>query len=369
MIKPFTIDVPQADLDDLRERLARTRWPVRLPGAEWSRGVPVGYLRELAAYWADGYDWRAWEAKINTFSQFTTEIDGQRLHFFHVRSANPDAQPLIITHSWPNSIAEFTDLLGPLSEDFHVVAPSLPGFGFSPFDPADERPWGLERVARTWDELMNRLGYERYGVHGNDAGALVSAQLGALFPEHVTGVHITGGLGVPTGPEDMEGLSEEERASLSWVTEMLSGTGGSSYAPYLAARPQTLGYGWADSPVAQLAYLVERFKEFDGWGSDGEPISRDLILTNASIYWLTDTGASSSWTYYEGAAGMPVDQDRVPTGVSHGGPAAFLRIAERNNRIVHWNDLEHPSHMLAMAAPGPLAADIRDFFRSVLPTE
>ncbi|WP_431899130.1 epoxide hydrolase family protein [Nonomuraea sp. bgisy101] len=369
-IRPFRIEIPQADLDDLRDRLARTRWPSRLPGAEWSRGVPVSYLKELVRYWADDYDWRAQEARLNRFPQFTTDIDGQSVHFFHVRSADPDALPLIITHSWPNSIAEFTHLLGPLSRTFHVVAPSLPGFGFSPFpEPADERPWNIERVARTWAELMSRLGYQRYGVHGNDAGALVSPQLGALAPEHVVGVHITGGLGMPTGdPADLEGLSEEERASVEWLADMLSGAGGSGYAPYLAARPQTLSYGWADSPVAQLAYLVERFKEFDGW-PDGsapqEPIDRDLVLTNASLYWLTGTGGSSSWTYYEGAAGMPIDQNVVPTGVSHGGPSAFRRIAERANDIVHWEDHEHPSHMLAMAAPDPLVADIQKFFASL----
>ncbi|MGV9302915.1 epoxide hydrolase family protein [Nonomuraea sp. NPDC003727] len=366
-IRPFRIEIPQGDLDDLRDRLARTRWPSRLPGAEWSRGVPVPYLKDLVEYWAGEYDWRAQEAKLNRFPQFTTEIDGQTVHFFHVRSADPDALPLIITHSWPNSIAEFTNLLGPLSETFHVVAPSLPGFGFSPFpEPADERPWSIERVARTWAELMSRLGYERYGVHGNDAGALVSPQLGALAPERVVGVHITGGVGMPTGdPAELEGLSEEERASVEWLAGMLSGAVGSGYAPYLAARPQTLSFGWADSPVAQLAYLVERFKEFDGW-PDGaaprEPVDRDLVLTNASLYWLTGTGGSSSWTYYEGAAGMPIDQNVVPTGVSHGGPSAFRRIAERGNDIVHWGDHEHPSHMLAMAAPDPLVADIRTFF-------
>ncbi|MEV0379300.1 epoxide hydrolase family protein [Nonomuraea sp. NPDC050643] len=364
MIKPFRIEIPQADLDDLRTRLTGTRWPRRLPGAEWSRGVPVSYLRDLVAYWADGYDWRAFEARFNEFPQFTTEIDGQVVHFFHVRSAKEDALPLIITHSWPNSIAEFADLLGPLSEHFHVVAPSLPGFGFSAFpEPADERPWSAERVARTWAELMDRLGYERYGAHGNDAGALVSPQLGALFPDNVVGVHITGGIGLPTGdPAELEGLTEEEKESLSWVSEMLSGTGGSGYAPYLAARPQTLGFGWADSPVAQLAYLVERFKEFDGWQPGSEPIDRDLVLTNASLYWLTNTGGSSSWTYYDGAAGMPIDQSAVPTGVSHGGSPVFRRIAERGNDVVHWQDLDHPSHMLAMAAPGPLAADITAFF-------
>ncbi|MFC9972319.1 epoxide hydrolase family protein [Spirillospora sp. NPDC127200] len=369
-IRPFAIDIPQADLDDLTARLGRTRWPVRLPGAEWSRGVPVPYLQELVAYWRDGYDWRAQEAALNEFPQFITEIDGQPVHFFHVRCADEDALPLIITHSWPNSIAEFMNVLGPLSETFHVVAPSLPGFGFSPFpDPADERPWSVERVARAWDELMSRLGYDRYGAHGNDAGALVSPQLGALFPERVVGVHITGGVGMPTGdPAELADLTEEERAGVAWVTDMLSGAGGSGYAAYLAARPQTLGFGWSDSPVAQLAYLVERFKEFDGWPegeAPGEPVERDLVLTNASLYWLTNTGASSSWTYYEGAAGMPIDQAAVPTGVSHGGPSAFRRIAERGNDIAHWADHEHPSHMLAMAAPEPLVADVRAFFTTL----
>ncbi|MFG1941831.1 epoxide hydrolase family protein [Nonomuraea sp. NPDC048826] len=366
-IRPFRIEIPQADLDELRERLGRTRWPSRLPRADWNLGVPVSYLQDLADYWAKEYDWRAQEAQLNRFPQYTTEIDGQTVHFFHVRSADPDALPLILTHSWPNSVVEFTHLLGPLSETFHVIAPSLPGFGFSPFpEPADERPWSVERVARTWAELMSRLGYERYGAHGNDAGALVSPQLAVLDPERVAGVHITGGLGIPSGDLNAyEGLSQDDRDTLAWVTDMMSGAGGSGYAPYLAARPQTLGFGWADSPVFQLAYLVERFKEFDGW-PDGaappEPVDRDLILTNASLYWFTNTGGSSSWTYYEGAAGMPIDQDVVPTGVSHGGPPVFRRIAERANAIAHWEDHEHPSHMVAMATPEPLVADIRKFF-------
>ncbi|AXB47038.1 epoxide hydrolase family protein [Amycolatopsis albispora] len=343
-IKPFRIEIPQADLDDLRDRLARTRWPRQLPGAEWSRGVPVAYLRELAEYWRDGFDWRAQEAKFNEFPQFLTEIDGQPIHFFHLRSAKPDTLPLLLTHSWPNSIAEFAEVLGPLSEDFHVVAPSLPGFGFSPLV---EEEWGVEKVARTWAALMNRLGYERYGAHGNDAGALVSPQLALVDTEHVAGVHITGGLGI--------------------TTEMLAewGVGGSGYAEYLAARPQTLAYGWHDSPVAQLAYLVERFKEFDGWHQAGstEPIDRDKILTNASIYWLTETGATSAWPYYTGSAGLPVDQALVPTGVSHGGPAEFREVAEAKNNIVHWANRDSGgSHMIAMAAPDSIVADLREFF-------
>ncbi|MEU8403902.1 epoxide hydrolase family protein [Nonomuraea sp. NPDC048892] len=373
-IKPFRIDIPQADLDDLRERLRRTRWAAQLPGG-WSRGVPVAYLRDLADYWADGFDWRAQETRLNAFAQFTTTIDGQPIHFAHVRSPEPDALPLIMTHSWPNSVAEFLDVIGPLTDPrrhgldpgiaFHVVAPSLPGFGFSPFpEPADERPWSIDRVARTWAELMRRLGYERYGAHGNDAGALVTPRLAALAPERVAGSLITAGLGIPTGdPAQLEGLSDEELAELKELTAWMGQ--GSGYGPYLAARPQTLAYGFADSPVAQLAYLVERYKEFDGWGPGTEPIDRDLVLTNAALYWLTETGGSSSWTYYEGAAGLPADQRAVPTGVTHGGPAAMRRIAERGNDIVYWGTAQSPSHMVAMAAPGPLVDGIRAFFRIV----
>ncbi|WP_336209207.1 epoxide hydrolase family protein, partial [Nonomuraea sp. LPB2021202275-12-8] len=375
-MKPFSIDIPQADLDDLRDRIHRTRWARQLPGAGWQRGVPVAYLRELATYWADEFDWRAQEAKLNSFPQLTTEIDGQRIHFLHARSPEPHALPLIMTHSWPNSVAEFLDVIGPLTDPrahgldpataFHVVAPSLPGFGFSPFpEPADERPWSVSRVAGTWAELMSRLGYTRYGAHGNDAGALVTPQLAALDSDHVIGAHITGGLGIPTGdPAELDGATGEELAELEEASAWM--TGGSGYGPYLAARPQTLGHGFTDSPVAQLAYLVERFHEFDGWPGEkpkpAEPISRDLLLTNASLYWLTATGASSSWTYYEGAAGMPIDQDAVPTGVSHGGPGIFRRIAERRNRLVHWGGHSSPSHMVAMAAPDSLVTDLRAFF-------
>ncbi|MCG5220393.1 epoxide hydrolase family protein [Streptosporangium sp. KLBMP 9127] len=377
-IRPFRIDIPQADLDDLRDRLARTRWPAVLPGAEWSRGVPVGYLRELAEYWRTGYDWRGEEARLNAFPQFTTEIDGQGVHFVHVRSPEPGALPLILTHSWPNTVAEFMDVIGPLADPrahgldpavaFHVVAPSLPGFAFSPFpEPADERPWTIARVARTWAVLMSRLGYERYGAHGNDAGALVTPELAVVDAEHMVGAHITAGLGVPTGdPAELEGLTDEERESLAEAVQWFAG--GSGYGPYLASRPQTLSYGFTDSPVAQLAYLVERFKEFDGWGDAGaEPVRRDQFLTNATLYWLTGTAGSSSWPYYEGAAGMPINQDKVPTGVSHGGPAALRRIAERTNDIVSWEDGHSPSHMVAMAVPDMLVNAIRAFFGPLAP--
>ncbi|MFC5831997.1 epoxide hydrolase family protein [Nonomuraea insulae] len=370
-MESFRIDIPQADLDDLRERVRRTRWLAQLPGG-WSRGVPVAYLRELAAYWADGFDWRAQEARLNAFPQFTTDIDGQTIHLLRVRSPEPGALPLIMTHSWPNSVAEFLEVIGPLTDPrrhgldpgiaFDVVAPSLPGFGFSPFpEPADERPWSIERVARTWAELMRRLGYARYGAHGNDAGALVTPQLAVLDPEHVVGSLITAGLGIPMG--EPEGASEEELAELAEMAGRMAG--GSGYGPYLAARPQTLAYGFGDSPVAQLAYLVERFKEFDGWGSGAEPVDRDLVLTNASLYWLTGTGASSSWPYYEGAAGLPVEQSVVPTGVTHGGLAVMRRIAERGNDLVYWGKAHSPSHMVAMASPEPLVEGIREFFRMI----
>jgi epoxide hydrolase len=378
-IRPFRIDIPQADLDDLRARLARTRWPSQLPGAGWRRGVPVAYLQELATYWRTKYDWHEHQAKLNEFPQYITEIDGQDIHFVHMRSPERGALPLLITHSWPNSIVEFIEIIGPLADPrahggdpaqaFHVVAPSIPGFGFSQFpEPPDQTPWSITRVASTWAELMRRLGYQRYGAHGNDAGAMVSPELARVDAEHMVGVHITAGLGIPTGdPAELGELTEEERAGLARISTLLAA--GSGYAPYLANRPQTLSYGLLDSPIMQLAWLVERFKEFDGWpGAQAEPadepIDRDQLLTNATLYWLTRTGGSSSWTYYEGAAGMPVDQPKVPTGVSHAGPG-IRRLAERKNTIVRWSDNHSPSHMVAMAVPDQLIGDIREFFRQL----
>ncbi|ASO20481.1 pimeloyl-ACP methyl ester carboxylesterase [Actinoalloteichus hoggarensis] len=376
-IRPFHIDVPEADLADLRDRLTRTRWPARLPGAEWSRGIPVDHLRELAEHWRTDYDWRRHEAELNRFPQFRTEIDGQEVHFLHVVSPEPDALPVILTHSWPNSVAEFLTILGPLTDPrahggdparaVTVVAPSLPGFAFSPFpEPADDEPWSAARVARAWSALMSRLGYRRYGAHGNDVGALVSAELALADPEHLIGVHLTGGLGMPTGDSaEIEELTEEERDQIAWLGDLFGETG-SGYARYLARRPQTLAYGLHDSPAAQLAYLLERFTEFDGWPAEGTTpvacLDRDQFLTTVSLYWFTGTAASSAWTYFEDAAGMPIDQTVVPTGVSHGGPTAFRRIAERGNTIVRWSNHTSPSHMVAMADPENLVADLRQFF-------
>ncbi|UHA73509.1 epoxide hydrolase family protein [Paenibacillus sp. 481] len=380
-IRTFRIDVSQADLDDLHERLSRTRWPAQLPGGEWNRGIPVAYLKELAEYWQHGYNWREHEAKLNKFPQFITEIDGQTIHFLHVRSPEVHATPLLMTHSWPNSIAEFMHMIGPLTNPsayggdpnkaFHVVVPSLPGFAYSSFaDAAVESPWSIKRVAETWAQLMAILGYDRYGAHGNDAGALVSPELAVMDSEHVIGVHITAGLGMPTGdPSELEDLTDEERAELEQLADWFAG--GSGYARYLANRPQTLSYGMNDSPVALLAFLLERFKEFDGWpGSHtnidneliDEPIDRDQLLTTVTLYWLTHTAGSSSWPYYEGAAGMPINQTKVPTGVSHGGGSLFRRLAERNNHIVHWSSKKSSSHMVAMATPESLIDDIREFF-------
>ncbi|WP_163506750.1 epoxide hydrolase family protein [Fodinicola acaciae] len=370
-IHPFRIEISQRDLDDLHQRLANTRWPAALPGGRWSRGVPVDYLRKLADRWQNGYDWRAYEAALNEFPQFVTDIDGQRIHFLHVRSQHSDALPLLLTHSWPNSVAEFLDIIGPLTDPpdggqaFHVVAPSLPGFAFSAFpEPADERPWSVLRVAETWAALMDRLGYERYGAHGNDAGALVTAQLAAIDPEHVVAAHITAGLGIPTGdPADLDGLSEQDLAAVQEMAGHFAG--GSGYGPYLANRAQTLSFGFTDSPVAQLAYIVERYKEFDGWSTaDVETIDLDEMLTTVSLYWFTRTGGSSSWTYYEGAAGMPIDQKATPVGVSFGGPDVFRQIAAKKNNLVHWGHGRSPSHMVAMAVPAELVAEIRGFFRA-----
>src|SRR5215831_13177207 len=268
-IHPFRIGIPQADLDDLRERLARTRWPAEPPGSGWGAGVPMSYLKELASYWATGYNWRDQEARLNQFPQFTTVIDGQTVHFVHARSPEPGALPLIITHGWPGSIVEFINLIGPLTnparyggdpaDAFHVVAPSLPGFGFS--TPVAGPGWDTGRIARAWAGLMRRLGYPRYGAQGGDTGAVVSPELGRIDPERVVGVHVNNLGTFPSGdPAELAGLSEADQARLAfmdkWGREM------SGYAAIQATRPQTLSYALTDSPAGQLAWIVEKFKEW-----------------------------------------------------------------------------------------------------------
>ncbi|MCO5997450.1 epoxide hydrolase family protein [Actinoallomurus rhizosphaericola] len=367
-IRPFRIEVPQADLDDLRERLARTRWPAQLPGEGWSRGVPVAYLKDLAAYWRDGYDWRAHEARLNGFPQFMTTIDGQDVHFLHVRSPHPDALPLILTHGWPNSFVEFVDLIGPLTDPgayggdpgqaFHVVVPSLPGFGFSAAP--RETGWDVTRVARLWAELMARLGYSRYGAQGGDLGAYVTPALAAVDPEHVVGVHIDSGLGVPT-EDDLPVMTEAEREIFRQMGEW---AGGVDHHALLRAAPQTFAYGWHDSPVALLAWLTQKFKEFAYTVAVPEDaIDRDLLLTNVTLYWLTGTSGSSSWFMYDSERFVwPKGQSAVPTGV-YSGPPGIRRLAERDNDIVHWGENRPPgNHFIAMELPEILAADIREYF-------
>ena len=370
----FRIDIPQVAVDDLGARLERTRWPSEIPGIGWDRGVPVDYLRRLTDHWRDSYDWRAWEAKLNRFAQFTTRIDGQRIHFVHVRSPEPDAMPLVITHGWPGSIVEFIDILGPLTDPvahgghrqdaFHVVAPSVPGFGFS--IPLAEQGWNHRRIARAWAELMSRLGYDRFGAHGGDTGSVVSPELGRVAPEHVIAVHICGALRYPsTDPADIEDLTEVERQRLAEAERLKQvGTG---YADIQATRPQTLAYALTDSPVGQLAWIVEKFWEWTDPAKafPEDAVDLDLMLTDVTLYWLTATGASSAHLYYEvrAAGDEPLERTDVPTGIAvFPTDPTIRRIAQREHNVVHWSEFTRGGHFAAMEAPDLLVADIRSFF-------
>ena len=371
-ISPYRIDIPQGALDDLRDRLRRTRWPDELPGVGWDLGVPLDYLKGLAEYWATTYDWRGQEAALNESAQFTTIIDSQNVHFLHVRSPEPEALPLLITHGWPGSIAEFLDIIGPLADPaahggdpadaFHVIAPSIPGFGFS--GPTHETGWNTVRVAYAWAELMRRLGYERYGAQGGDTGALVSPELGRIDPEHLAGIHVNNLLTFPSG--ELHDLSDADQGRLKlmqrWQNEM------AGYASIQSTRPQTLAYALTDSPAGQLAWIVEKFKEWTDPAAalPEDAVDRDRLLTDVSIYWLTATAGSSARLYYEGAKswGQPTEPSAVPTGVAVFPMDITIRsIAESQHNIVHWTEFDRGGHFAAMEAPGLLVADVREFFR------
>ncbi|MBB5925523.1 epoxide hydrolase family protein [Streptomyces echinatus] len=387
-IRPFRLSVPQSDLDDLHDRLDRTRWPAELPGAGWEYGVPAGYLRELVSYWRHAYDWRAAEARLNAWPQFTTTIDGAHIHFAHLRSPEPDAVPLLLTHGWPGSFVEFLDVAGPLADPaahggdpadaFHVVMPAIPGFGLS--GPTTEPGWEAGRVADAWAELMRRLGYERFGAQGGDWGAAISRELGRAHPDRVIGVHLNllPGAQAATEPteEELAGLGPEERERTlrswrRWADWSREGTG---YAVLQSTRPHTLGYALTDSPVGQLAWIVEKFREWSDCAElPEEAVDRDRLLTNVMLYWLTGTAASSARIYYErahasGRTARPAEPSAAPTALAlfPAEPQIALRHkAERTENLVRWTEYDRGGHFAAMEEPDLLVDDVRAFFRQL----
>ena len=370
-ITPFTVEVPDAALEDLHRRLSGARWPDQLPDAGWDYGAEMGYVQELARYWANEYDWRDAEAELNELDHYTTTIDGQNIHFIHQRSPHPDAYPLVISHGWPGSVVEFLDMIGPLTEPedpadaFHVIAPSLPGYGFS--GPTADRGWDAIRTAKAFAQLMGRLGYGRYGAQGGDWGSFISQNIGRHDPEHCEAVHVN--FLFAMAPEDGPGeLSEAEQAGLARTN--LYFTEGAGYMQIQSTKPQTLAYGLTDSPVGQLAWIAEKFLAWtDNDGTIESAVTRDRLLTNISLYWFTATAGSSARMYYEmmntGAAGITDPLD-TPIGVANF-PMEILRAPrhwmEDRYNIVHWSDMSEGGHFAAMEEPEALAQDIREFFR------
>jgi len=377
--KKFTIKVSQAALDDLHDRLGRTRWPDEMPGAGWARGVPMAYLKKLASYWRDTHDWRAQEGAINRYPQFTATVDGMELHFLHARSPEPNATPLMLIHGWPGSFVEFLDLIGPLtdpqayganpSDAFHVVIPSIPGHGFSASPSAPG--WTHARTANAFNQLMSGLGYERYGVQGGDIGAIIAPTMGRLDPTRVIGVHANNFLTFPSGdPADMASLTLAEQQRLGHFKEFQDDMMG--YMHIQGTRPQTLSYGLTDSPIGQLAWTVEKFKEWTNPSAElpEDAVDLDGMLTNVSIYWFTGTARSSANQYYETfhdpSTFAPKPRSSVPMGVAvFPGDVAIRRFAERTETIVHWSEFDRGGHFAAMEAPDLLAGDIRAFFRGL----
>jgi len=303
------------------------------------------------------------ERRLNSFPQYTTEIDGQQIHFLHVRSGRPDALPLIITHGWPGSVVEFDKIIEPLARDFHLVIPSLPGYGFS--GPTHETGWHVNRIARAWAELMSRLGYQRYGAHGGDWGSAISRELGVIDTEHVAAVHVTM-LGA-SPPPDAGPLSEQERERMKRGEHFRAEQLG--YGMIQSTRPQTLAYGLHDSPVGQLAWIVEKFKEWtDSKNVPEDAVDRDQLLTNVMVYWLTGTAGSSARLYRESAGmwGTPQRPSSTPTGVAifpYDLARPIRRFAEATNNVTHWREYDRGGHFAAMEVPDLLTGDIRKFFR------
>jgi epoxide hydrolase len=373
--RPFTVQVPDAAVEDLRDRLRRTRWPDRETVDDWSQGVPLGYVQELCTYWADDYDWRVAEQRLNAYPQFMLELFDLDIHFLHVRSPVPDALPLVITHGWPGSVVEFVNVLDRLtnpkahggSDDdaFHVVCPSLAGYGFSgrPARPG----WSVERIADAWARLMAVLGYDRYGAQGGDWGAAVTTAIGQQDPSHVAGIH----LNMPmVGPDrsTMNELTDAERSALDALAHYQEWDSG--YSKQQSTRPQTLGYGLADSPAGQCAWIIEKFWAWTD--CDGHPenaVSRDALLDNVSLYWFTSSAASSARLYWESFNRQSRELVAVPTGCSIF-PKEIFRASRRWTErrftdLRYWNELDRGGHFAALEQPELYVDELRAFFRLV----
>jgi epoxide hydrolase len=376
-MREFRIEIPEPELDDLRERLARTRWPDPGTAPGWTQGVPLDYARELCDHWTRRYDWRRCEAEINAYPQFRTGLDGGgddtvEVHLLHVRSPHRGALPLLLTHGWPGSIVEFLGIIPALidppdpADAFHVVIPSLPGYGFS--GKPSVSGWGVERIATAWAQLMDRLGYDRYGAHGGDWGSMISTALGIGAPENVAGIHLTMPIAAPPPEDERQPLSPEEAQALTARENFLKvGTG---YSREQATRPQTLGYGLADSPSGQCMWIVEKFWDWtDCAGHPENVISRDRLLDNVMFYWLPGTGASSARLYWESYDRRRTDEVPVPTGVTLF-PQELIRLPRhwlerRYTDLRHWNEPAVGGHFAALEQPDVLVDELRTFFRKL----
>ncbi len=373
-ITPFTIAATDAELDDLRGRPRATRWPDPQTVDDWSQGIPLAYVQEVCAYWAEKYDWRERESKLNTFDQFKTPIEDVDIHFSHVRSPVADALPLVITHGWPGSIVEFQKVIGPLSDPaahggdpadaFHVVCPSLPGYGFSG-KPA-RSGWNTEKIADAWDQLMRRLGYDRYVAQGGDWGAMVTTAIGSQNKGACAAIHLNMPIAPPT-PESMSDLTDLEKSALAGMQHYEQWDSG--YSKEQSTRPQTVGYGLVDSPSGQAAWILEKFWAWtDCNGHPENALSRDEMLDNVMLYWLPGTAASSARLYWESFRNPSLDKVEIPTGCSIFPKEIFRssrRWAEKRfTDLVYWNELEKGGHFAAFEQPEVFVRELRECFRS-----
>lgn len=375
LIKPFNVAIPQAQLDDLKARLANTRWPNEEPVDDWSQGAPLNAVKSLCEYWQNDYDWRRCEREINAHPQFTTEIDGLEIHFLHIRSPHENALPMIMTHGWPGSILEFMKVIEPLSnptahggkaEDaFHLVIPSLPGYGFS--GKPTSTGWGLERIAKAWITLMARLDYSEFVAQGGDWGSGVTSAIGHIHPPQCRAIHINMALAHPT-EDDMASLSERDQKALADIKHYFDSDSG--YAMIQKSRPQSMGYGLADSPAAQAAWIYEKFHGWtDNNGRPEDALTVDQMLDDISIYWLTNSGASSARLYWESFHNIFAEPLTIPCGVSIFPKELFRparKWAERiYQNLIHWNELDKGGHFAAFEQPEIFINEVRSCFAKV----